>query len=79
MDTPSFVQVAPDSTGAKVHTLDVVAYINDVPVTLKMTGVRVVDGEGRPIDLDQSANTQLLSELKAIRALLQHAIGIELP
>ena len=72
----SYVQLAPDSTGKKVWTLEVqqrglTAAGGDSPNTVEMEVVTVRDDEGNQLELESiSLLPLILAELREIRKLL---------
>lgn len=52
--TESKVQVAPDSTGSKIRTLEVTTYVNGVASVVEMQVVAIADELGNPISLSSA-------------------------
>lgn len=52
--TEGKVQVAPDSTGSKIRTLEVTTYVNGVATVVEMQVVAIADELGNPISLSSA-------------------------
>lgn len=57
MGQESQVQVAPDSTGKSVRTLEVTTYVNGVATVVEMQVVALADDQGRPLSLTSQKET----------------------
>lgn len=57
MATESAVQVAPDSTGKQIRTIEVTTYINGAATTVEMQVVAIADEQGRPLSLTSQKET----------------------
>jgi hypothetical protein len=70
MSSESYVQVAPDSTGAKIRNIEVTTYPDDTATDVNQQVVVLADKLGRLIDNDTSWREETLSELRSVRELL---------
>ena len=79
--TESVVQVAPDSSGKKVRTLEVSEVQSDVTIaTTEMQVVVLADSDGIPIDFSTLADLvtifgELLCEVKDMKLVLYEIIS----
>jgi hypothetical protein len=70
MNNESYIQLAPDSTGAKVRNLEVTTYPDDTATAVNQQVVVLADKLGRLIDNDTSWREDTLRELRSVRELL---------
>jgi hypothetical protein len=70
MSTESYVQVAPDSTGAKIRNLEVTTYPDDTATAVNQQVVVLADKLGRLLDNDTAWREDTLRELRSMRELL---------
>jgi hypothetical protein len=70
MSNESYVQVAPDSTGAKIRNLEVTTYPDETATAVNQQVVVLADKVGRLIDNDTSWREEAITELRAMRELL---------
>lgn len=82
MSTESLIQVAPDSTGKKLRTLQVNIVVSDpitgvnTPATVELQVASIVDANGQILDLvDVEWKQDILNELRIIRASLWEMVG----
>jgi hypothetical protein len=70
MSTESFVQVAPDSTGAKIRNIELTTYPDETATAVNQQVVVLADKVGRLLDNDTSWREDTVRELRAMRELL---------
>jgi hypothetical protein len=70
MSSESYVQVAPDSTGAKIRNLEVTTYPDDTATAVNQQVVVLADKLGRLLDNDTAWREDTLRELRSMRELL---------
>jgi hypothetical protein len=70
MSSESYVQVAPDSTGAKIRNIEVTTYPDDTATEVNQQVVVLADKVGRLLDNDTAWREDTLSELRSVRELL---------
>jgi hypothetical protein len=70
MSGESYVQVAPDSTGAKIRNLEVTTYPDETATEVSQQVVVLADKLGRLLDNDAAWREDTLNELRAMRELL---------
>jgi len=79
MADESYIQVAPDSTGKKVRTLEMPAVQSDGTVaTVEMQVAALVDANGRPLDLASDLQRDILRVLKQLRYGLSLQLDLDL-
>jgi hypothetical protein len=73
----AYVQVAPDSSGKKVRTIEVTTYINGVETTVEMQVLALADDRGNVINdfMDYAWKSEVLDELKRIRRGIGKLVG----
>jgi hypothetical protein len=70
MSSESFVQVAPDSTGAKIRNIELTTYPDETATAVNQQVVVLADKVGRLLDNDTSWREDTVRELRAMRELL---------
>jgi hypothetical protein len=70
MSGESYVQVAPDSTGAKIRNLEVTTYPDETATEVSQQVVVLADKLGRLLDNDATWREDTLNELRSMRELL---------
>jgi hypothetical protein len=70
MSGESYVQVAPDSTGAKIRNLEVTTYPDETATEVSQQVVVLADKLGRLFDNDATWREDTLNELRSMRELL---------
>jgi hypothetical protein len=70
MSAESYVQVAPDSTGAKIRNIELTTYPDETATDVNQQVVVLADKVGRLLDNDTSWREDTLRELRSVRELL---------
>jgi hypothetical protein len=66
----AFVQVAPDSTGAKIRNIRITTLVDGVPTAVLMQAVAVSDQDGNVLGDGAEWREQVLEQLIGIREAL---------